>query len=276
MEPESNGDRPRRRMSLFMAAVSVVAGAFALFLIVLIINGRTWRAIAYATVALFGFLFVEAVYFWGTMVLGGLVGLVSHGRTPVPWVLGEGDTGDIPEHDLDPGLEILAAGILVYRLGGVRPLVCFREVSLKDAHAIRPFVVARTGVPRPHSFVFTLSDDLARERFSDDFTFDVHDRPRLVMPGCRLQIANPHRFAGQRWGLRVRSGKTVITVFNFSFVAGARVGESEESPGVGERRDRGSEALVSGSRGEWFDRVLDEALKQDVLRRTREVVLEEL
>ena len=146
---------PTRRITIQQGFVLSTLVAFGLFLIFLVATGAAWRAVAYAMVALFAFLVVLAVYFWGALLLGGLLEMVGRQRTPVPWSIGDVETA---EHDLDPGLELQAAGILVYRLGEVRPRVHFRKVPLAEVRAVRPFVVVRTGSARAHTFEFTLTD----------------------------------------------------------------------------------------------------------------------
>jgi hypothetical protein len=116
------------RKNLRRALVISVLAASGSFIVLLVLTDQVWRAVAYAVVALFAFLVAQAVYFWGAMLLGGTLEAVTQRRDPVPWSLDESLASEVPEHDLDPGLELLGAGILVYRVGEVRPQVCFRQV----------------------------------------------------------------------------------------------------------------------------------------------------
>jgi hypothetical protein len=251
-----------------------VLGAFGLFLLGLVLTGRMWRALAYAIVALFGFLVVQAIFFWGVVLLGSLLEIVARRRNLVPWSISGAQGLDTPEHDIDPGLQLLAAGMLVYHLGEIAPRVHFRKIPLASARSVRPFVVARTGSPRPYRFEFVLSDEGGVTRFRDEFAFDLRDDPQIVLPCCRLALSMPRRLVGQRWSLQVRSGVTTVTSFRFTFVDGGGYPNGAS----------GSPAQETGARGEmvlrWHQELLpgllDEALKRDTLTSTREIVLEDL
>lgn len=232
-----------------------IASALVLFLVLLVVTGKTWRAISYAVLALFVFLVLQALYFWGALLLEGMTGAVARRRSLVPWSVGSEDTWETPEHDLDPGLDLLAAGVLVYRLGEVKPHAYFREVSLANARAVRPFVVARTGAARDYRFQFTLSDENERIRFNQEITFPLDDAPQMIMPSIRLQVNTPRGLNNQRWSLQVRSGVTVVTSFRFVFVNGAP--QSDWQPDM-------------------LPQLLDEAIKRDALSGTQEIVLEDL
>jgi hypothetical protein len=221
------------------------------------LTGETWRAVAYAVVALFAFLVLLAIYFWGAMLFGGLLEAVGRRATPVPWSVA--GAGEVPEHDIDPGLELMAAGVLVYRLGEVKPRPHFRQIPLTNAHAIRPFVVARTGADRPYAFEFVLSDAQDSVRYHAELVSPLKDAPQIVMPHARLRVTLPKRLSGQRWNLQVRSGVTIVTTLRFVFVDGS----AESDPGLDWQRTV-------------LPRLLDDAIKQDVLLNTQEVVLEDL
>jgi hypothetical protein len=256
-----------RHVSPATGILASVLGAFGLFLLGLVLTGRMWRALAFATVALLGFLVVQAILFWGAVLLGSLFEVATRRRNPASWSIGGSPGLDAPEHDLDPGLQLLAAGMLVYHLGEMTPRVHFRRVPLAGARSIRPFVVARTGSPRPCRFEFVLSDEGGVKRFRDEFAFDLRDDPQIVLPCCRLALSMPRRLVGQRWSLRVRSGVTTVTSFRFTFVdAGGHpngvAGAWAES--------------VAGWQQELLPALLDEALKRDMLASTREIVLEDV
>jgi hypothetical protein len=256
-----------RHVSLATGILVSVLGAFGLFLLGLVLTGKMWRALAYATVALFGFLVVQAILFWGAVLLGSLVEVVARRRNPVSWSIGGSSRMDAPEHDLDPGLQLLAAGMLVYHLGEVTPRVHFRRVPLAGARSMRPFVVARTGSSRPYRFEFVLSDERGIGRFRDEFAFDLRDDPQIVLPCCRLALSMPRRLVGQRWSLRVRSGVTTVTSFRFTFVDG---GGHPNGMAVA------WEESIVGWQQELLPGLLDEALKRDMLTSTREIVLEDV
>jgi hypothetical protein len=173
------------------------------------------RAVAYAIVALFVFLIALAVYFWGSVFFGGILDILTQGNSSGTWGIG---ISEIPKHDIDPGLELLAAGILVYRMGEVRPEIHFRKVPLGNARAMRPFIVARTGSERPYQFLFSLTDDHNSTRFESQFTVKLGDALQLIMPQYRLAPDIPRKLVGQRWSLQVKSGVTVITSFRFMFI----------------------------------------------------------
>jgi hypothetical protein len=219
-------------------------------------------------VALFAFLVGLAVYFWGALLFGGVLDVFSRQRTPVPWSLGDGEAST-PEHDIDPGLELLAAGMLVYRVGDVKPQPYFRHVPLADARAIRPFIVARSGVPNERRFTFRLDDERNVTRFRDGFHFPLRDAPKVVMPPYRLVIERPQDVAGQRWTLRVRSGVTVVSTFRFRFANG-RVPQAA-TVGSGDTEATGSETWRQTD----LSRLLDEAVKRDAMTQTQDFVLED-
>lgn len=261
-----------RRASARMGALLSLGSAFLLFLIALIITGHTWRAVAYGLVALFGFLVLLAVYFWGAMLFGGATEALSHRqREPVPWTFNDSGPLIVPEHDLDPGLELVAAGMLVYRMAEVRPRIHFRKVPLANARAVRPFVVARTGSERPYHFQFTLTDEADVTRFDRGFEFPLGDEPRMVMPPYRLSLSMPRRLIGQRWHLQVRSGVTVVTSFRFLFVEG-----SEQPVNMSNSRfpeEHGESAI--GWQRDLLPRLLDDAIKHDAMTTSQEIMLEE-
>ena len=194
------------------------AAGFALLFAALSLAFGTWRAVAYITAGLFGLLFALAFYFWGLMLFGGTLRFLGR-RTPVPWVLDD-DAGAVPAHDLDSGLELMAAGVLVYRRGEARPRAFFRQVPLADAEAVRPFVVARTGVERRCEFAMALYDEHDRPRHQASFTIVLGDRAALVVPPYRLAVPDPARLVGRRWSIQVRSGVTVVAACGLNFVNG--------------------------------------------------------
>jgi hypothetical protein len=270
----------RKFRSLFPHRVTPRAGvlisavaAFGLFILGLLLTGQMWRALAYAAVALFGLLVVQTIFFWGAGAVGSLTRAFTRRRDLGLWTAGGPVGVRVPEQDIDPGLELLAAGMLVYRLGEVRPGVHFRKVPLWNARAIRPFVVARSGSPRPHRFEFVLSDEGEVRRFRDEFSFDLGDDPQIVMPCYRLALSRPKRLVGQRWRLQVRTGVTTVTSFRFMFAEGG--GGSNGTSGSVTQTASDSAELVPGWQQERLPQLLDEALKRDVLTNTQEIVLED-
>jgi hypothetical protein len=247
--------------------------AFGLFLLDLLLTGKTWRALAYAVVALVGLLVVQVIFFWGAGVAGSLAGVFTRRRDVGLWTAGEPVGVRVPEQGIGPGLELLAAGMLVYRLGEVRPGVHFRKVPLWNARAIRPFVVARSGSPCSYRFEFVLSDEGDVRRFRDEFSFDLGDEPQIVMPCYRLALNRPKRLVGQRWRLQIRTGVTTVTSFRFMFAEGG--GGSNGTSGSATQTASDSAELAPGWQQEQLPRLLDEALKRDVLTSTQEIVLED-
>lgn len=262
----------RARLDWRRAAIYLVLVALGLFLLALILTGQVWRAVAYSVVALFAFLFLLAGYFWGAMFFGGTLEMFVRRRSPVPWDI-TGGALDVPEHDIDPGLELLAAGMLVYRVGEVKPQPYFRKVPLANVRAVRPFMVARTGVARDHQFVLTLSDEVDARRFQDVFIFSLEDAPQVVMPPYSLVIEHPRALVGQRWTLQVRSGVTVVTSFRFLFVDGTiQAADIAARSGAGAQPYDGA-ADEDGDHGA-LSALIDEAVKRDALTAPREIVLE--
>ncbi|NDJ78074.1 MAG: hypothetical protein GYB65_17640 [Chloroflexi bacterium] len=258
---------PRRQINLTRWLIIVAVATFVLFLLALALTGEVWRAVAFGVVAFFGFLVALSVYFWIALV-GGTVSLVFIRRNPVPWSLGDEALEDqVPEHDIDPGLELQAAGMLVYRFGEVRPHVYFRQIPLRNARAVRPFVVARTGAARPYHFEFTLQNEVDQVFLRKEVLFSLQPTPQFVMPAERLNISETHDLVGQSWQLQVRSGVTVITAVRFTFVEGAQAaaaaGETDGEPTLAWQQ-------------EWLPRLLDETVKQDAMKETQEIVWEGL
>ncbi len=261
--------RPGWRKTIIVALLA----ASGLFLLSLVLTGQLWRAAAYSVVALFAFLFLLAAYFWGSMFFGGALEMFTRRRSPVPWNIAGGAL-DVPEHDIDPGLELLAAGMLVYRVGEVKPQPYFRKVPLANARAVRPFMVARTGVARDHQFALMLSDEVDETRFQDVFTFALQDAPQVVMPPYRMVIEHPRALVGQRWTLKVRSGVTVVTSFRFMFVDGSlQAADIAANSGPG-MRQQGDAAPDEDRDHHELSALIDEAVKRDALTAPREIVLE--
>jgi hypothetical protein len=249
-------DLRRRRSRANMRGLLATAAAFALLFAVLSLGFGPWRAVAYITAGLFGMLFALAFYFWGTMLFGGVLQALRR-RTPVPWVLD--DAADaVPAHDIDPGLEVMAAGMLVYRSGEANPHVCFRQVPVVDIEALRPFVAVRTGVPRRCAFAIALHDEHDQIRHEDSFMVGLSDRAALVAPPYRLALADPARLAGQHWSLQVKSGVTVVAAWRFHFVNGSSQPES-----------------ALDWEAHWLPRLVDEAIEQDSQPQTGDIALEE-
>jgi hypothetical protein len=253
-----------KRISIQQGLILAVVGAAALLLVLLILSTSTWTAIAYTMVALLALLIFLSVYFWGTIIFGGLIDLLQRRSSSSPWSVGS--TGNIPEHDIDPGLELVSAGMLVYRYGEVKPRIHFRKVPLTGARAIRPFVVARTGSERQYNFHFMLNDDNEKTRYSDEFSFNVKNEPQLIMPHYRLSLSMPKKLVGQRWNLRVRSGVTTVTSFRFMFI--------EEGSQTELLTQAANAEPILASQEEMLARLLDTAIKQDVLGSTQEIELE--
>jgi hypothetical protein len=250
-----------------------LVGAFGLFLAALILTGQTWRIIAYALIALFAGLTLLAIYFWGAMILSGIMDLFSSLHHGTPWSAGVQGELVAQEHDIDPGLELVAAGMLVYRLGEVRPRIHFRKIPLANARSIRPFIVARTGAERPYHFQFTLFDEADVPHFQQDFAFTLKDDPQMVTPPQRIMFNKPKKVIGQRWSLQVRAGVTVITSLRFMFVEGGQIEPTLES----------SNPLISDYQEPVPDRqqdllahLLDQALKMEAMTSTQEIILEDV
>ncbi len=246
-------------------------GVFGLFVVALIVTGQTWRIVAYAMIALFAGLTLLALYFWGAMILSSVMDLFSTLRRGTPWSTGvPGELGMV-EHDIDPGLELIAAGMLVYRVGEVKPHLHFRKIPLANARSIRPFIVARTGAERPYHFQFTLYDEADVPHFQQDFAFTLKDMPQMVTPPQRIMFNKPRKVVGQRWSLQVRAGVTVITSLRFMFVEGGRLEPMLEP----------SNALTDDIQEpvrhqDLLAQVLDQALKMDAMTSTQEIILEDV
>lgn len=266
--PENSSLPTSHQTGVMRWLVLGLLGAFGLFLLVLIITGKAWWAVGYTIIGLGAFLIIMAVYFWGAVVLGGLlVALGQRSRSP-SWALPADKVTEIPVFDIDPGLELAAAGMLVYRFGEIKPRVYFRHVPLVNVRAIRPFVVARTGVERPYDFEFTLLDEKDVVHFEHEFTANLRDDLRLVMPPYRLLIGAARKLSGERWNLRVRSGVTVVTSFRFLFV------DQPDLTGSNGHGSSGEELVSSSQQEELLSKLLDDALKRDVMSNTQEIELE--
>ena len=270
----SSAASPRRIGLRTGAALSVLA-ALGIFLLALALTGHLWRAVAYGTVVLFAAVVALAAYFLGAIFLGGLLESLLARRTHSAWSVPAEQFPVASGQDIDPGLELLAAGMLVYRIAEVKPRAFFRKVPLNNARAVRPFVVARTGEPRKYTFTFVLSDENDVVRFEERFSAAVQDQPQLVMPPYRLLIDMPRKLLGQRWLFQVRSGVTVITSLRFMFVDGrAKTGSLASTLAT-------SGALIDDSDEEalrWHREVLplllDETVKRDAMVQTQEIPLE--
>lgn len=259
-------------------AIIAALSAFGLFLLALMLTGQVWRAVAYGVIALFGFLIALAVYFWGAMLFGSTLEMLARQRQgTVSWSM-IGENLVTPKHDIDPGLELLSAGILVYRLGEVKPQPYFRKVPLGDARAVRPFMIARTGAERNYRFSFLLNDEVETTRFDNEFVFALKDEPQVVMPPCRLVVDRPRALIGQRWTLRVQSGLTVVTSFRFIFVEGSAQPGIEKMGIARNGSGNGSRLAADGGLAEWQEcmlpELLDEAVKRDAMSSTQDIVLE--
>lgn len=233
----------------------VVVGLLSVVALILLFV-QPWFAMAYVILTFSVFLLAISVHFWGTLVFGGLLEAVRRKATPVPWTIDP--TTDIPEHDLDPGLELLAAGVLVYRFGEVKPQLHFRQVPLASLRAIRPFIVARTGSERTYTFDFSMTGETHGQLFARSFDWYVADRPQIVLPDVRLSVNGARTLARQRWNLQVRSGVTVVTRFWFEFV------------------DEHSDEIIPAAHDDLLARLLDEVVRRDVESNVQEVVLEGL
>ncbi|MBI5958292.1 MAG: hypothetical protein HY866_06145 [Chloroflexi bacterium] len=264
----------RQRMQFRVGIIVVLSGALGLCLLSLLLTDRTWRAIAYGMVALFGFLTVLAIYFWGSILFGGIVEMVNFRRNTGRWGIGGRSEPGSPEHDLDPGLELISAGILVYILGEVKPRVHFRKVPLANVRSIRPFIVARTGDERAYQFQFALVDDSDKPCFHQDFSVTVRREPQMITPPQRLMFNKPRKVIGQRWSLQVRSGMTIITSLRFMFVEGG--GRSSTLLEPASSFDLDVADPVSSEQQELLNRLLDQVIKNDAMTNTLEIVLEEV
>ncbi len=272
---DSPSDSPSRRIGLRTGVALSVLVAFVIFLLALAMTGHLWRAVAYATVVLFAAIVLLAVYFWGAIFLGGMLESLVTRRTHSAWSVPAEHFPIAPGQDIDPGLELLAAGMLVYRVAEVKPRAFFRKVPLNNARAIRPFVVARTGESRKYTFTFALNDENDVVRFEERFTASVNDQPQMIMPPYRLLIEAPRKLVGQRWLFQVRSGVTVITSLRFMFVDGrAKTGSLASTLAT-------SDVLIDDADEEalrWHREVLpfllDETVKRDAMVQTQEIPLE--
>ncbi|GEM_PF-2393100 len=264
-----------RRIGLRTGAALSVLAALGIFLLALALTGHLWRAIAYGTVVLFAAVIALAVYFWGAIFLGGLLESLLARKTRSAWSVPAEQFPIAPGQDIDPGLELLAAGMLVYRIAEVRPRAFFRKVPLNNARAVRPFMVARTGAPRKYEFTFVLSDENDVVRFQERFSASVQDQPQLIMPPYRLLLEIPRKLLGQRWLFQVRSGVTVVTSLRFMFVDGrAKTGSLASTLAAsGALIDDGDEEALHWHR-EVLPLLVDETVKRDAMVQTQEIPLE--
>lgn len=246
-----------RRSIMQTGAIVGLVSVFVVFLVILIFTGRFGLAFSAGII-------VAGV---GAVVLLLLFLLVSRSERAAKWMTSR---WELAEQDIDPGLELLAAGILVYRMGEIRPDIHFRKVPLGNARAIRPFIVARTGAERPHSFHFALTDDQDEVRFKDRFTVDLGDKPRLVMPAFRIAPDMPRKLVGQCWTLQVRSKMTVVTSFRFMFIDHA-----ERLDALGGVSDDPTDQALERHHV-LLPQLLDEEIKREVMVTTQEIVLEDL
>lgn len=207
----------------------LVAGLLALAFV----TGELWRMLAWGSVALLAFLLTLAAYFWGTLLFGAVWGFLRRSRGAT-WSLGGVESA---EHDIDPGMELLAAGVLAHYHGHTQPQVCFQNVPVQGLRVIRPFVVARTGWPREHVIEFTLTDDRERQCYRDRAWHELADSPRLVLPSAPVRFPAGDQAVGRRWSWHVRAGVTVVSAFRFVF--------SEEAPVWPPSAPRGRASLVT-------------------------------
>ncbi len=268
-------DSSQKRIGLRTGAALSFLAALGIFLLALALTGHLWRAIAYGTVVLFAAVVTLAAYFWGAIFLGGILESLLVRKPRSAWSVPSEQFPVAPGQDIDPGLELLAAGMLVYRVAEVKPRAFFRKVPLNNARAIRPFVVARTGEPRKYTFTFVLSDENDVVRFEEQFSAAVQDQPQLIMPLYRLLLEMPRKLLGQRWLFQVRSGVTVITSLRFMFVDGRAKTGSLASALVtsGALIDDNDEEALHWHR-EVLPLLLDETVKRDAMVQTQEIPLE--
>lgn len=207
----------KKRISVQEIAALALLIALGALMGYLVVTGHTWRAIAYAMATLFGLLVALAVYFWSTLLFSGFFAVFTRRQTAAPWQF---DTEtEIPEYDLDPGLELVAAGILVYREARPFPDVHFRHVPLAGTHAIRPFLVARTSADRRYPFVFHITDAHAQTRLESTLETELGPQPAMIVPPVQVRL-NGALLDGQTWRIQVLSGPTVITTIGFTFSNG--------------------------------------------------------
>lgn len=264
----------RQRMQFRVGVIIALTSALGVCLLLTLLTDRTWRIVAYGVATLFGVLVLLAVYFWGSILLGGALEFINYRRTSGHWGFRARSDAESPEHDLDPGLELISAGILVYVLGEVKPRLHFRKVPLANVRSIRPFIVARTGDERAYQFQFALLDDTDKPAFRQDITTAVRREPQMITPPQRLMFNKPRKVIGQRWSLQVRSGMTVITSLRFMFVEGG--GLSSSLPGSSSGLDPDAVDPVSSQQQEMLNRLLDQVIKHDAMTNTLEIVLEEV
>lgn len=242
-----------------------------LLLLAMALSGRPWHILAYAVVSVVAVMVLMSTYFWGSMIFGGVLELFSSRRRIQLW-----STGDLRtvEHDIDPGLELIAAGMLVYRVGEVKPSIHFRKVPLTNARSIRPFIVARTGAERPHHFQFMLYDEADIPHFQQEFAFTLKDEPQMVTPPQRIMFNKPKKVIGQRWTLQVRSGVTMITSLRFMFIETS--GQTRTVAGSPGAAAPDQLEPIPERQQELLMKLLDQTLKMDVMTSTQEIILEDV
>ncbi|WP_119072474.1 hypothetical protein [Aggregatilinea lenta] len=184
---------------------SSAIGALALYAL---LSGDVWVAAGWGMAAMLIFLVVLAVYFWGSLVFGGTLSAFGSSR-PVPWTFGAVEDAT---HDIDPGIEILSAGVLAYYDDVAEAVPCFRTVPARGLRAVRPFLVARSGMDEMRDFEFELVDAHDRARFRRRIEQALSSTPGLVILPLPLALASAR--PELVWGWRVRSGITVLATFH--------------------------------------------------------------
>ncbi len=204
---------PGQRIALPLSKAGVIGtSAIVALVIYAAVTGEMWVAAGWGMATGLVFLFGLAVYFWGTLLFGGTLSAIRRSR-PVPWSFGDIDA---PEYDIDPGVEVLSAGVLAYFEGTPHFRPYFRQVPARGLLAIRPFLVARTGLACSRTFEFELIEMRGNVLFRQRIEHSLDGAPRLVVLPHPLALPTASAGADKSWGWRVRSGVTVLATFHFS------------------------------------------------------------
>ncbi|HML22813.1 MAG TPA: hypothetical protein PKD09_14275 [Aggregatilinea sp.] len=205
--------RPGQAKGVLHPSISAIVGSTIIAALVLYaaVTGEVWIAAGWGMALMLVFLVGLAIYFWGVLMFGGTLSALKSDRSPIPWSFGDIETA---EYNIDPGLELMSAGVLAYYTGKTRFETCFRTVPARGLRAIRPFVMARTGLPELRTFEFELVDTHDQIRFRQQVDCYLEDGPELVMTPdlAALPVASDER--GEIWSWRVRSGVTILTTFS--------------------------------------------------------------
>lgn len=205
--------RPGQAKGVLHPSINAIVGSTIIAALVLYaaVTGEVWIAAGWGMALIMAFLVGLAIYFWGVLMFGGTLSAFNSEQRPVPWSFGDIETA---EYNIDPGLELMSAGVLAYYTDRAGFRTCFRTVPARGLRAIRPFVMARTGLTSSCTFAFELVDAHDHVHFSQDVELWLDEEPELVMTSEPVVLPVLSGERGKAWSWRVRSGVTILTTFS--------------------------------------------------------------